>query len=155
MSKNQELQRLLRQYKEDGGIHEVDLKLYAEWLISKGWPEPKPISPIDRLARECAAAAREETRTDKDTGNPYRVNHMWIVTRGEQQLHLWVDIEEAPREPMHASLTNRREQVVGDVTQLTFDAEHWSRANPTEPPIEIEKDFSLDVEIRRNYPVET
>jgi hypothetical protein len=154
MSKNQELQRHLRQYREESGNREVDMKEFAAWLLSKGWPAPKPISAVDRLAKECSAAAREETRTDVVSGNPYRVNHMYVVTRGDEQLHLWVEIDEAPREQMHASLTMRREQIVGDVTQLSFDAEHWNRINPEDEPIEIEKDFNLDFEIRRNYPTD-
>lgn len=154
MSKNQEMQRMIRRYKDETGKREVDMRLLAEWAVAKGWPEPKPISPLDRLAKEFASAAREETRTDKETGNDYRVNHMYIVSRGDEQLHLWVDIDEAPRGPMHASLTMRREQVVGDITQLSFDAEHWNRVNPTEEPIVIQTDFGLDVQIRRASPVD-
>jgi hypothetical protein len=77
---------------------------------------------------------------------------MYVVYRGDDQFHLWVDIDEAPRGPMHASLTMRREQIVGDITQLSFDAEHWNRINPEQEPIPIEKDFGLDVELRRHAP---
>lgn len=110
---------------------------------------------MDILAKDFASAALEETRTDKETGEPYRVNHMYVVSQGDTQLHLWIDIDEAPREPMQASLTMRREQIVGDITQLTFDAEHWNRINPEDEPIVIEADFGLDVEIRRHAPVES
>lgn len=148
------MQRLIRLYKDETGTKEVDMREVATWAVAKGWPEPKPISPLDRLAKDFASAAREETRTDKESGNDYRVNHMYVVTRGVEQLHLWIDIDEAARGPIHASLTMRREQIVGDITQLSFDAEHWNRINPTDEPIQIEKDFGLDVEIRRNAPVE-
>ncbi|MGI8401241.1 MAG: hypothetical protein ACR2NS_06500 [Gemmatimonadaceae bacterium] len=150
MSKSQEKQGLIHWYKRDTGVKEVDMREVADFAIKHGWPMPEPIDPRDRLAKEFAAAAREETRKDIETGESYRVNHVYTVIREGEQLHLWVDIDEARREPMHASLTMRREQVVGDVTQLTFDAEHWNRINPSEEPIEIEKDFGLDVEIRRN-----
>ncbi|HEY4131650.1 MAG TPA: hypothetical protein VGM50_13610 [Gemmatimonadaceae bacterium] len=150
MSKNQDIQALQRLYKRETGTREVDTKAFAKWAIDHGYPLPPPIDPVDRLARDFAAALREETRTDVESGQPYRVNHMYVVTRGDEQLHLWMDIDEAPRSPMHASLTMRREQVVGDVTQLTFDAEHWNRVNPDQEPIEIEKDFGLDVELRRH-----
>ncbi len=153
MAKNQEIQKLLRYYKQETCIKEVDMKVFAAWAISRGYPEPKPVSAVDRLAKDFAAAAREETREDHETGESYRVNHMYVVERGGEQLHLWVDIDEAPRAPMQMSLRMRREQIVGDVTQLSFDAEHWSRVNPDEEPIDVEKDFALDVEIRRNAPV--
>jgi hypothetical protein len=150
MSKHHEMQAFIRYYKQETGVKEVDLREVAKFAALKGWPLPDPIDPIDRLAKDFSAAAREETREDKATGQSYRVNHVYTVTRGGEQLRLWVDIDEAPREPMHRSLTIRREQIVGDITQLSFDAEHWNRVNPEDDPIEIEKDFGLDVEIRRN-----
>lgn len=123
-------------------------------MVKKGWPEPEPVSPLDRLAKQCAAALREETREDKETGEPYRVNHYYAVFREGEQLHLWFDIDEASREPMHAAVTMHREQVVGDLTQLARDAEHWNRRNPAEEPIQVEMDFNLDVEIRRSTPAD-
>ena len=152
MSKAQEIQKLQRLYKDETGLKEVDAKEFARWAVGRGYPLPKPVDPIDRIAKEFSAALREETRTDPETGQAYRANHVYVVTRGEEQLRLWVDIDEAPRGPMQASLTMRREQIVGDITQLTFDAEHWNRVNPSEEPIEVEKDFGLDVELRRNAP---
>ncbi len=154
MSKNHEIQKLIRHYKQETGTKEVELKQFAKWAVEHGYPLPKPVDPIDQLARTFASAAREETREDSETGAPYRVNHMYVVTRGDQQLHLWVDIDEAPRGPMHASLTMRREQVVGDVAQLSFDAEHWNRINPGDEPINIETDFAMDLELRRLVPRE-
>jgi hypothetical protein len=153
VSKNQEIQKLIRLYKEETEVKEIDMRAVAAWAIGRGYPEPKPISPIDRLAKDFAAAAREETRTDTETGEPYRVNHVYWVERDGEQWHLWIDIDEAPRGPMHASLTTRREQIVGDITQLTFDAEHWNRKNPAQERIEIVQDFALDVDLRRGVSV--
>lgn len=150
MSKNSEIQKLIRHYKETTGIREVEMKAFAKWAVANGYPMPAPQDPYDILAKTFAAAAREETLTDVETGHPYRVNHMYVVTRDDEQLRLWVDIDEAPRAPMHASLTMRREQIVGDNTQLTFDAEHWSRVNPQEEPIVMPLDYTLDVELRRH-----
>lgn len=152
MSKNEEMRRLMRLYKEEMDVREVNMKDLAEWAMHKGWPAPEPISPRDRLAKQFAVAAREETKIDFETGDPYRVNHMYYVVPegGGDQYPLWIDIDEAPREAMHASLTMRREQVVGDMTQLIFDAEHWSRANRNEDPITMQMDLGLDVAIRRH-----
>ncbi|MCB9570877.1 MAG: hypothetical protein H6709_02170 [Kofleriaceae bacterium] len=63
---------------------------------------------------------------------------------------LWVDIDGATRVQMHRSLNLRREQMVGDAVQLSFDAEHWNSIHPAEEPIKIELDFAPDVEWRRN-----
>jgi hypothetical protein len=150
MSQNTEIQKLIRYYKEQTGIREVDMKEVARWAVAHDYPLPKPQDPYDILAKTFANAAREETLVDLETGHPYRVNHVYIVKRGEDQFHLWVDIDEAPRGPMHASLTMRRDQIVGDNTQLTFDTEHWNRINPDEKPIEMQLDYTLDVELRRH-----
>mgnify|MGYP000792002200 FL=1 len=42
----------------------------------------------------------------------------------------------------------RREQVVGDMLQLTLDLDHWNRVNPNEEPIIIETDVTPDIEER-------
>lgn len=150
MSKREEIHSLQRYYKQETGIREVDAKEFARWAVARGYPLPAPVDPLDRVAKDFAAALREETRTDVETGQPYRVNHVYTVQQGDLFVNRWIDIDEAPRGPMHASLTMRREQIVGDVTQLTFDTEHWNRINGEQEPIPIETDFGLDVELRRH-----
>jgi hypothetical protein len=57
----------------------------------------------------------------------------------------WVDIDLAPRKHMAKSARDRREQVVGDMVQLTLDLNHWNRVNPDEVPIIAETDITPDV----------
>ena len=152
MGKNQEKQRLLRAYRDQTGEKEVDMRDVARFAVRMGMKLPDPIDPIDRLAKQFSLAARQETRVDKVTGRPYRANHAWPTMKDGEQTHLWVDMDEAPRDRMFPSLQNRREQMVGDAVQLTFDAEHWNRMNPDQEPIVIELDFGPDVEWRRNTP---
>lgn len=154
MSKHGERQKLIRHYKQETGAKEIDMEEVARFAVRKGWLLPDPVDPIKRLAEDFARSAREEMRTDKKTGRPYRANHVYSGWRDGNQTHLWVDIDEAPRGPMQASVTMRREQIVGDITQLSFDAEHWNRINPLSEPIAIETDFGPDVEWRRNTPDE-
>lgn len=65
---HQRMQRTFRMYKEQTGKKEIDMKEVAKWAIAQGWPLPKPVSPIDRLAHDFAQAAREEVRRDAVTG---------------------------------------------------------------------------------------
>lgn len=65
---------------------------------------------------------------------------------------LWTDIDVAPRSIAHKSFHQRREQMVGDAVQLTFDVMHWNRVNETEQPIEMAMDFNDDVQWRLNSP---
>ncbi len=143
------MQRMIRLYKEKTGKTEIDMKEVAEFAVSKGWRVPPPTSPLERLAREFAQAARDEIRHDKKTKKPYRANH---AVPGKQGHFFWVDIDEAPREPMRKSLIARREQMVGDGLQLTLDADHWNRINPEEKPIIMPMDFTDDVLWRQNAP---
>jgi hypothetical protein len=123
-------------------------------MAGKGWPLPRPRSPLDLLAQQLAEAAREETRRDSNTGRTYRANHSYSVTQGGQQLHLWIDIDEADRGPFLKSAVTRREQMVGDGLQLTLDIMHWNSINPEKEAIELPMDLTFDIELRLNAPDE-
>ncbi len=153
-TKSHQMQNLIRFYKDETGKTEIDMKEVAKFAVSKGWKLPQPVSAIDRLAKEFSQAAREEVRHDHKTGRPYRANHSIVVKQGGEQLHLWIDIDEAPRAPMRKSLIARREQMVGDGLQLTFDADHWNCIHHDEEPIIIPMDFTEDIEERKNAPEE-
>ncbi len=153
-TKHQERQRVIRHYKEVTGRTDVDLKEVAKWAVQKGLDKlPTPKDPYDILANYYSDSAREETRTDRKTGRPYRANHVYVHSQGGQQLHLWIDIDDliaATRVKMHKSLIVRREQMVGDAVQLTYDAEHWNSIHAKEEPITMPLDFGPDVEWRTN-----
>ncbi len=146
--------RALYAYKQATGVKEVDPHELAKWAHRHlQWPMPEPQSPLDRLAKEFSRAMREETRKDAKTGKPYRAHHAYPSTEPNGQTVMkWVDIDEAPRKQMHKSLQLRREQMVGDGLQLSLDADHWNSVNPKAEPIEIELDFTDDIEWRKNAP---
>lgn len=147
----QDRQRALHHYRQVTGIDEVDMHEFARFAVEKlGWPLPEPIDPLDRLARQMARAAREETKTDANTGRPYRVNHAIPNETDGQTRFSWAHIDRAPRPRMQLALRHRREQMVGDATMLVYDADHWNSIHPDEPPIQIELDFGPDVEWRKN-----
>jgi hypothetical protein len=124
------MQRLIRAYKDETSEREIDMHKVAKFAAGKGWPLPLPPSPLDLLAKQFSDAAREEIRHDKKTGRPYRANHAIIQGVGSAQLHLWIDIDEAPRDRILKSLVMRREQMVGDGLQLSLDQDHWNSINP-------------------------
>lgn len=154
MNKNQEMQSIMRLYKDETGEKEIDMHKIAKYAASRGWPLPKPVSTLDLLAKQFTQAARQEIRRDTKTGRPYRANHAFTTSQGGEQLTLWIDIDEAPRKHMLKSLVNRREQMVGDGLQLTLDADHWNSINAQEEPINLPMDFTDDIEWRKNAPSE-
>lgn len=141
-----------RYYKEQTGEKEIDLKKVVAFAKQKGWKIPEPIDGETQLAKQFAEALREETRVNKKTGRPYRANHVYTRQQGTTQLHLWIDIDEAKRGPMHKALQMRREQVVGDVVSISDDEDHWNSINPKEEPIKLEFDFNPDVQWRKASP---
>ena len=147
-------QSLIHLYRLSSGAREIDMHDVAKFAVSKGWPLPAPKSAIDRLAEQFSRSAREEIKRDEITGRPYRVNHAYTERQGPQQMTFWVDIDEAPRPIAHKCFYQRREQMVGDAVQLSFDAEHWNRVNEADEPIVMEMDFTVDVQWRRNAPDE-
>ena len=155
MARNQEMQRVIRLYKQKTGETEVDMRKVASFAADLGWQLPRPVDPLARLATLFSQAAREETKYDKKTGQPYRVNHAVPVSQGgARQLYLWVDIDEAPRAPMVKSLMGRRQQIVGDALQLALDADHWNSLHSVQEPIQLPLDFTDDVVWAKNAPME-
>ncbi len=48
----------------------------------------------------------------------------------------------------------RRELMVGDGLQITYDQDHWNSIHPNEEPITLPMDFTDDIEWRKNGPDE-
>lgn len=144
----------MRYYKEQTGETDLDMHKVAALAEKTGWKMPKPKTPLELLAQEFSQAARVEVRSDDESGHPYRANHAYPTKHGDTTLWLWVDIDEAPRKTMVKCLFTRRDQMVGDAVQLTFDKDHWNRIHPSEEPITIPLDFTDDVEWRKNEPLE-
>ena len=149
-------QRIIREYRTATGETDIDMHRVAAWAVSKNLDRlPKPQNPLDRLAHEYSAAAREEIRYDQITKRPYRVNHCYQVMQDGKQLHLWLDIDSAaPRFKMVKARNRRREQMIGDGLQLTLDLDHWNSINPDEEPITADLDLTDEVEWRKNAPDE-
>ncbi len=152
-TKIEEMQRFARYYREKVG-RDATMNEVAAAAVQAGWPLPKPKDPIDILAKAFAEAERDEMKYDEETGEPYRANISYKVKQGAKQLTFWGDIDTAPREKMLANVALRREQMIGDGLQLTRDANHWNRINPDKVPVDVELDFTDEVQWKLNAPKE-
>jgi len=153
MTRLQKDQKFIRYYKEVAGVTDVDMKEVAKLAVKMGWKMPAPKDPLDLLAKEFADAARQEVRTDKKTGNRYRAYHSLFDAHDGEQTARWIDIDDKPpRIKMLKSLVKRREQMIGDGLQLTYDAEHWNSISANEEPIQMLMDFTEDIQWRMNAP---
>ena len=154
-TKRQRLQNIVRLYKQSTGKASVEMKEVAKFAADKGWALPPPKDPLDVLAAELSKAAREEYRRDEVSGRQYRANLAVSIPQPDgTQLVFWTDIDDAPRHIAQRSFGQRREQMVGDAVQLTFDVMHWNSVNEDEAPIHVVLDFADDVEERMRVPDE-
>lgn len=153
MSKNEQLQAMIQLYKTETGSKTVDMEEVADWAIRRGATLPKPKSARELLVAQLSDAARAEYRQDTKTGLSYRANHaLRGAKRDGRQYTLWVDIEDATRPQMLWSLSNRRQQMVGDAVHLKIDEMIWNNRHPTEDSIQLVMDLTEDVEERLNSP---
>ena len=153
MSQAQELQKLIRLYREETGHVELDLHEVARFALGKGWPMPKPKSPIDMLAAQIKDAARQEVRKDKGTGRAYRAYHAVPARDAKGQgTFYWIDIDDPSTTfaNMRKSMVRRREQMVDDGVMLSLDQDHWNGIRPEKEQINLPLDFTQDVEWRKN-----
>lgn len=153
MTRNEQLQALIQRYKSETGSKTVDMEDVAEWAMKRGATLPKPKTAKELFMIQLSDAARAEFRQDAKTGLSYRANHALRGTRNDgRQYTLWVDIDDATRPQMLWSLSNRRQQMVGDAVHLKIDERIWNDRNPNENPIQLVMDFTDDVEERLNSP---
>lgn len=153
MSQAQELQKVIRLYRDETGRTELDLHEIARFALGKGWPMPKPKSPIDMLAAQIRDAARQEVRKDKKSGRAYRAYHAVPARDANGQgMFYWVDIDDPATTytNMRKSMVRRREQMVDDGVMLSLDQDHWNGGRPAEEQINLPLDFTQDVEWRKN-----
>lgn len=151
MNRVQLLQRLQRQYRDETG-HDGPITTgeVANWAVSKGYLKlPEPKDPMARLADDFSKAWRQEIRHDKRTKKPYRANHAVTEVKEGKQTAFWGDIDHEGREFMQKSMVQRREHIVGECVQLTFDLDHFNIEHSDEEPIVIPLDFTDDVNERK------
>jgi hypothetical protein len=145
---NEQLQRIWHDYEKERGFLPASSREAVEWGAQRGMIEvPKP-DPFDKLAEDMARALREEYTTDS-MGRRYRRNHAVRVTKNGVQHTMWAIMGHAPREHMQKAFRQRREQIVGDCSQLATDVEVYNDFNPDAEPLQIVFDFRDDVEERR------
>ncbi len=153
MNRNEQLQALIQRYKAETGQKAVDLDVVAGWAIERGATLPKPKTARELFAAQLADAARAEYRVDPKTGLSYRANHALRQRNHDgRQYTLWVDMEDATRGQMLYSLTDRRQQMVGDAVHLKIDEMIWNSKHADEEQIQLPMDFTYDVEERLNSP---
>lgn len=155
MTKNQEIQRLFKLFKQESENKEPDALQFAKWMRDRGWKVPVPPDPMDLLAKQLKDAICEEVRRDNKTGQPYKAILTFSTESGQGTFWKLVDVDEAPRKTVYKCLFQRREQTVGDIYQMQLIEDHWNNIHPDEEPIRMQTDYGPDMEWKKNGPSES
>jgi hypothetical protein len=145
---NEMLQHLADDFLAETGKVTFTTKEIAVWAIrSRRWDPPADLV-LSKCREDFAKALREQYISD-DFGRPVRAKHVARVLRDDRQMHLWADIRNSPRTHMETAFQQRREQIVGDCSQLKRDIDYYNSHNPGATPIQAVFDFTDDVEERQ------
>ncbi|HEY4905264.1 MAG TPA: hypothetical protein VIH89_17435 [Candidatus Sulfotelmatobacter sp.] len=153
MTKHEEMQAYVRYYKRINNKTAVSMAEVSVAAIADGWPEPPPLTGVERLAKSFSDAEREEIRHDQKTKRPYRAN-LAITERlkdGKQRA-LWVDTDEADRDQMEMAMAKYRDQMIGEAVIGTNTVDHWNRMHPDQIPLPFDTDLKDEVQWRLNAP---
>ncbi len=146
---NEQLQRVWQQYEEEHGRAAASARDVVVWGVSHGLISLAHRDPYDQLAEDMSRALREQYSTDAK-GRRYRVNHAVRVYKNGVQLTFWAMMRYAERPHMERAFTQRREQIVGDCSQLRTDVDVYNDFHPEDRPVPLVLNFTDDVEERMN-----
>ncbi len=154
---NETMQHYVDEYFDETGKDRATTKELAMWAIQTGRWEP----PVDLVLRKCrddfARAMREEYFKDEH-GRPIRAKHAARMIEGDKQRTFWADMRRPTTtfNHMQVAFAQRREQIVGDCSQLSRDIDYYNGHHNPEGPIQLCFDFTDDVEesnFAGDYPV--
>jgi hypothetical protein len=120
MTQNEKFVAIWHLYESEHGHKPARMADAVRWGVSRNLlREPPPLSGLKLLERKMSRAVGQEYDTYK--GRRYRVNHaVRQAGRGQQQT-LWAMMGRVEPEFMVRAFGQRREQIVGECSQLHTD----------------------------------
>jgi hypothetical protein len=139
-----QMQKIVEDFRLAGEPWPASAKAIADWAIRTGRWELPAAAVRKRCAEDIAAAMREEYTTDRK-GRRVRLLHPAPLLGSPDHTIIWDDIRTAPRSHMALSFQHRRVGIVGDCRQFKVDVDSYNDAHPTDEPIQIVFDFTMDL----------
>ena len=149
LTKTEQIQRLVKEYREQGNEWPTDRRHIAAWIIRQGYWKPDDTSQIDMLAPDVSRALRSEYMTDPQ-GRKIRKKHAAKFTHRLKsgkivQQTLWADIEEASADHMQLSFQQRRMQILGDCHQMKNDVDSYNENYNNGTQLQFSYNFEEDL----------
>ena len=149
-TRTKEFQKLFDLYVKahpDDEIHALD-QVYP-WACANGLYEPPREDPARTFRRRMAKALAQEHRTDS-RGRRHRSKlPVTVTTSGGKQQTFWADIDQMPPKEFQKNVAQRRNQIVADCVQLSFDVDHYNDEHPAGKPIQLVLDFEALAALHR------
>lgn len=136
--------RIVELYLQDGGTEPIELDALARFAINNGHWHKHGSKLLQLCKRDLSRAFREQYHTDPQ-GRSVRTYHAATSREGESQQVFWADMRTAPLEHMEAAFLQRREQIVGDCSQLKRDVDSFNDNNTYGAKYQLTLDFGQDV----------
>lgn len=150
MANHQEhLARLWDEWEASTGAEANDPNDFLDWAIGNGKLVPRPEEVRQIFRRQLSEALRQVMRTD-EAGTTYRAKQCVTILEHGKQRTLWFDVDRGGTSQLRQkAVRQRRESIANDVFKAYCDVEHMNFANPKDPPIQFELDFSEDTAERK------
>lgn len=139
-----QMQRVVDEYMKADQPWPATSRQIAAWAIRNRRWAPHPSRLISQCADELAKAMREEYIVDPQ-GRSVRAKHAARLQKDGAQLTLWADIRTATTEHMQVAFQQRRQQIVGECSQLKQDVDSFNENRSPIRPIQIVFDFRADL----------
>lgn len=148
MNQNEKYVAIWHLYESEHGHKPSRMSDAVAWGVRKNLlREPPPISGLKVLERRVSRAVGQEYDTSK--GRRYRVNHAVKIAGGRQQT-LWGIMGYASPDFILRGFGQRRDQIVGECSQLDTDASVAKDFYPEHADqFDLRLDFTDDVAERR------
>ena len=144
MSYNRQMQQLVEEYRQSGGVWPAPTRAVAAWAVHNNRWKPQPSAVISQCADHISRALREEYITDSQ-GRRVRTKHPAPTYQNGKQTSFWDDIRTASPGHMQAAFQVRRRQIVGDCNQLKTDIDSYNDNYNTGQQIRMIFDFTQDL----------
>jgi len=141
----EQLREVVKEYRHSGEPWPASAKEIAVWAYNNSEIVPQSGSAVKQIASDIAGAMREEYYTDPQ-GRSVRTKHAARKCVEGKQKMLWDDMRNAEPEHMERALKLRRQQIVGDCSQLKKDKDSYNDNNQFKAHIQMHFNFEKDLE---------
>lgn len=141
---NDQLVRIVEDYRAAGEPWPATAEQMAEWAVGQARFQLTRGMAINQCKEKIARAMRLEHVKDRK-GRSVRKYYAARFRENGQLVMKWDDLD-APRPFMEVSTANRRNQILGECHQLKNDVDSYNERRCPEQPIQIEFNFTVDLE---------